>query len=114
MEDKSFIGHTTCFICLGIKDILIDKHLVKRFNEHEKIIADLEPCNDCKKHMESGIIFIRTETGKDFNGEFVVLKENAKFIKGLEKELRKKILEKRISFMHPEVFDMLFKGNKEE
>ena len=84
---------TTCFYCGKSKDILLVGASVSKFKEaglakpdgemNQNIgVVDMEPCNECKKLMEMGIMFISVrdgESGKNPHrtGKMSVLKEDA-------------------------------------
>ena len=84
---------------------------------------DSEPCEECKKHMEMGIILISVDEAKseDMNnpwrtGGWVVLKEEAVKRWGLPAELEQHILRRRLAFLPDEVWDAigLPKGAEDE
>ena len=105
---KSHVGMQVCFICLEPKSILLDTRLKKTLED--KMITDMEPCDKCKEHMKLGIIMVRAnESESQFNGTYVVVKEEA--VKQIFKEQLQLdvIIDKRIAIIEDKAFDMLFK-----
>lgn len=65
--DKSHVGMTSCFLCGGNKDILIDRQL-RNVLPRDCGVMDLEPCNSCKDYMSQGVIVIGVDEDKtDFD-----------------------------------------------
>ena len=105
---KSHVGMQVCFVCLEPKSILLDTRLRKTLKD--KMITDMEPCDKCKEHMKLGIILVRTNGNENqFNGAYVVVKEEA--VKQIFKEWEHldAVMDKRIAILEDKVFDNLFK-----
>jgi len=105
---KSHVGMQVCFICLEPKSILLNTRLKKTLED--KVITDMEPCDECKKHMKHGIILVRANGNKSqFNGTYVVVKEEAvrKIFKGWGQ--LDAVMDKRIAILEDKVFDEMFK-----
>jgi hypothetical protein len=73
------------------------------------MITDMEPCDKCKEHTKLGIILVRAnENGNQFNGAYVVVKEEAvRQIFKVSKQLNA-VLDKRIAIIEDKAFDELF------
>lgn len=56
-ENRSHVGMFNCYYCNKPMGVLIDKRGRKTLTRNCGVIND-EPCNECKKWMKEGIIFI--------------------------------------------------------
>ena len=113
-----------CYYCGEPKEIMLVGARVKQFKEaglasedeemNQKITIDQEPCDDCKKHMEIGIILISVKDDETDmcnpyrTGKMVVMKEDA--IKRILKDnpkLLEHILKERRAFVPDSVWKLL-------
>jgi len=110
--EKSYVGMTQCFFCQKAKDIIIDTHLRKRFDRYVGVM-NMEPCSDCKKFMEQGIILISArdddiESKNPFRtGGWVVVTEEVLTRLVTPPELLEKILKTRFCFVPDTVWKRL-------
>ena len=105
---KSHVGMQVCFICLEPKGILLDRRLKETLED--KMITDMEPCDKCKEHMKLGIILVRANGNENqFNGAYVVVKEEAVRQIFERWEHLDAVMDKRIAILEDKVFDNLFK-----
>lgn len=103
MNDK-YIALTKCFYCGKDDKILINTRFKDISAAHNHVV-DMEPCPECKKFMEQGVIIIGVKNGEtDFQnpyrtGEFLVVTDS--FIERLvsDENLKESILKKRVVFM---------------
>jgi len=99
--EKSYVGMMNCYFCNKPKGILLDRRLRNTF-EKEQVI-DMEPCDECKKYMEQGVILIGVRDGESGDnpyrtGEWLVVTED--FIKRAVKgKLKEELLKKRMCFI---------------
>jgi hypothetical protein len=110
MENKEFVGMADCFLCGKPKYLLLDKRLRKSLPR--SAVYDKEPCDDCKKLMEQGIIFIGVRDNENHDnpyrtGQWFVLKEQAVKEMPMGEELRQSILKKRVCFIEVTVMKKL-------
>lgn len=114
---------TTCFFCGEPKDILLIGKTTKKMKDSDMCsndgemnrnigVMDMEPCNECAKLMEQGIMIISTRDGEVGGknpyrtGKMVVVKED--FIERCTDEpLTSQILEKRCTFMEDSVWSAI-------
>jgi deoxycytidylate deaminase len=110
MTNKSYIGMSICFICLEPKEILLDKRLKNTLEQN--MIVDMEPCDKCKKHIETGVILVNSIDGKQFNGTYAVVKDHV--ISNIFPEDRvKEIMKHRIAILETELYDKIIPKEKE-
>ena len=96
-----------CFICLEPKGILLNRRLKETLED--KMITDMEPCDKCKEHMKLGIILVRANGNENqFNGAYVVVKEEAVRKVFKRWEHLDSVIDKRIAILEDKVFDNLF------
>lgn len=116
IKDGDFVGMMNCFYCNKPKAIALDRRMKKSLPR--EAVYDKEPCDDCKKYMEQGIIFIsvkpaiQEERENPYRtGGWWVIKEEAvkKFLSG---EMLKDVLRKRVCFVEDEVCEKI--GLKKE
>jgi hypothetical protein len=97
-----------CFFCQKEKNEIIIPGLLSGDAEApRKAVWNKEPCDECKAHMNQGIILISVDEKKSFQdkenpyrtGGWVLIKEDAikRMIK--DKKLLSHILEKRVAFV---------------
>lgn len=66
-DDDGFVALTKCFYCLDDGDILMNTRPGtenKFIKEVDGKVISMEPCSQCVKYMERGIIIITTRTGE--------------------------------------------------
>lgn len=124
IEGGSYVGMSNCYLCNKPKEILLDRRLKNSLPQ--SAVYNKEPCDECKKYMEMGIIFIGVKDGEqDKNnpyrtGEWCVLKDDAVKNMPMEKELKTSILKMRVAFVEQEVLkrfgilDLIKKTSKTE
>ena len=69
--EKSYVGMTQCYFCLGDKDILLDRRL-RNSLPRQVGVTDMSPCSECEDYMAQGIILISISddtTEEDMKGE---------------------------------------------
>jgi len=112
-EEIFAVALTKCFICGKDSGIIMNRFLTKQHAEkvkqmHGKVVTK-EPCNECKKLMEKGIICISvSDADKDYRtGGMCVVKPNSfdKIIK--DKAMLKDIKAKRICFIDDSSWDQI-------
>lgn len=112
-EENFAVALTKCFICGKDSDIVMNRFFTKKHAEavkqmHGKVITK-EPCNECKKLMEKGIICISvSNSDKDYRtGSMCVVKPNSfdKIIK--DKAMLKDIKAKRVCFIDDSSWDQI-------
>jgi len=61
--EKSYVGTFNCYYCGKTAGVLLNKRLRKTLTQNMGVL-DSDPCNECKKLMDQGIMFIsiRNET----------------------------------------------------
>ena len=133
LDEKYGVNPTmsNCFYCGKEKDIILvgrankkmyDAGLCSPDGEMKKSIGviDMEPCSECAKYMEDGIIIVSVKDG-DTNdnpyrtGNMVVVQED--FIqRATDEPLTSDILKKRFTYMEDEVWNALGfpKGDEDE
>ena len=105
-DKKEFTALTKCFLCGGSNEILIHKNMRDISDLHGKVVTK-EPCNECKKYMEEGVILISIkegESGKENpfrTGGWVVLKEES--LKDIP--LIEPIIKARIGFIGDDMWE---------
>lgn len=57
MNELSHVGMAQCYFCGSDSTILLDRRLRNTLPRKVGVI-DMEPCNDCKGHMELGVILM--------------------------------------------------------
>ena len=117
-----------CFVCFkDVGVILFGKINTGKYGEDPEaprkvcLGPNSEPCNECKKHMEMGVILISIRNGEEseegnagnFNpyrtGGWCVVRDEAitRWLGGDNDELLAGILKKRMAFLPDEVWDMI-------
>ena len=81
MKDGNFVAMTKCYFCGESKDILLDRRL-KDISHMNGAVIDKEPCPECVKKMEMGIMLIEArdeeETDNPYRtGRLWVIREEA-------------------------------------
>jgi hypothetical protein len=105
-----------CFTCMKDVGVVLFGRMKGDVEAPRKVCLghDSEPCEECKKHMEMGVILISVDESKseDMNnpwrtGGWVVVKED--LIKRVFKpdELVQHVLKRRMAFMPDDAWDML-------
>lgn len=108
--EKEYVGMELCFFCQKPKGILLNTRLKKTLPR--EATYNKEPCDECKKYMEQGIIVISAQRGSEPDnpyrtGGWWVIKEEAvkNFIS--DKILLDNVLQKRVMFIEDEVADRI-------
>ena len=124
IEGGSYVGMSNCYLCNKPKEILLDRRLKNSLPQ--SAIYNKEPCDKCKKYMETGIIFIGVKDNEQNHenpyrtGEWCVLKEEAVKSMPMNDELKTSILKMRVAFVEQEVLkrfgilDLIKKTSKTE
>jgi len=63
IENGNFVALTKCFLCGESKDIILDRRFRDISEIHGKAI-DKEPCPECEKKLEQGIMIIECRDGE--------------------------------------------------
>lgn len=105
-----------CFVCLQGKGLILFGRLKGEDKEAPRTMClghDSEPCDECKKHMEQGIILISVRDEEPANpnnpfrtGGWVVLKEEA-FKRMFQGGSVAQVLKRRMAFMPDSVWDAI-------
>ncbi len=102
--DKDFCGMATCFFCGEVKHLLLAR--VKK-TLPPSACYDKEPCDNCKKIMEVGVIFIGVKDGEQEKkdnqnpyrtGQIIGIKEEA-VKKMINEPLLSQVLKSRVCFI---------------
>jgi hypothetical protein len=101
-----------CWICSREKNELVLLGAGYKEEAPMKMCIDKNPCDECKKFMEQGIIFIGVVDGTDHEnpfrtGHFLVLKEQAVREMPMDDQLKQGILNKRVAFVEVSVLEKL-------
>src|ERR1043165_3388894 len=71
MNSDGFVALTKCYFCLKDDKLLLNTRPDK-FNKHvaeaHGCVVDMDPCVECKKHMQDGIILISIDPEKSEPG----------------------------------------------
>ncbi len=129
-NDNFEVAMTKCFLCGGHKDLLMNSKLTPAMAKHVKSMhnqcTDMEPCQECKKHMETHVILIGIDEEKSDQsegaagawrtGEFLVVSDRlvAQIIK---EPMLADVLKRRVAFIPSEIAKELnadFERFKEE
>ncbi len=109
-EDKDFVGMSSCFFCGEVKELMLDRRLKKSFPK--SACYNKEPCDNCKKVMKQGVLFIAVRDGEQGKenpyrtGQIIGLKEKA--VKEVITEpLLSQILKSRVCFVELEVLKQM-------
>lgn len=62
MDDKSYVGMATCFVCGKPKHILLDRRM--KDSLPREACYDREPCDECKGYIKQGVILISVKDGE--------------------------------------------------
>ncbi len=112
MNDKSHVALMQCFYCMKDVGVLLHKRLAPVLPH--RMCVDQEPCDDCAKLMEQGVILISVDEQKTDDlknpwrtGGWVVVWDE--FIERVFKprELVEQVLRKRVAFLPDEVWCMI-------
>lgn len=109
-EDKRYVGMMNCYFCNKPKGIALDRRIKDTLPR--EAVYDKEPCDECKKYMEMGIIIISVKDGETDKanpyrtGGWWVVKEDMvkRLLKG---ELLNDVLKKRVVFVEDSVCDKI-------
>ena len=125
IEGGSYVGMANCFLCNKPKHLLLDRRLKNSLPQNA--VYDKEPCEDCLKWMEKGVIFIGVDEEKTTDaqnpyrsGEWFVLKDDAVKRMPFNDEMREQVLKERVCFISSEVIlklglkEHIEKAKKEE
>ena len=112
---KLEVAVVKCFFCGKDKGLVMNTRLTERdaknIRKMHNHAIDHEPCDECKKWMEQGIILVSVRNGESGNnpyrtGGFVVLKEDA--VKQFSTpEMFKQVKKTRFAFIEDCVWDQL-------
>lgn len=116
MSEKSHVGMFQCFFCGKNMGVLLHKRLAKVLPEKCGAI-DMEPCEDCKKMMDMGIMIIGCDESKSDaksgnfyrTGSVLVVKPDFIIRNFKPPELVKTILELGFTFMSEEIVERIRK-----
>ena len=112
MNDRSHVGVSVCFFCGKDDAVIIHKRLAQVLPR--RAVYDHNPCPECAKLMEQGVILISVDEKKSTDtknpwrtGGFAVVRDEA--IERMVKppELRDEILRTRVAFIPDEVWSAL-------
>ena len=102
-EQKSHVGMATCFLCGGVKHIMLDMGLKNTLPR--EACYDYDPCDTCIGYMKQGIILISVRDGEDgvdpyrTGGWVVVREEVIRRLGGEDNEVTDKALKRRAAFI---------------
>ena len=101
-----------CYVCMKDVGVILFGRLKGDQEAPRKVCIDKEPCDECKKWMEQGVILISTRVGEEGDnpyrtGGWVVLKEDAVRRMPVDEALIEHMLKMRIAFIEDQVWDML-------
>ena len=112
MNNKSYVGMSTCFFCGEPKEILLDRRL--KDSLPQEACYNHEPCDKCQEYMNLGIIVISVRDGESGNnpyrtGGWWVVKEDAimNMINDSDEKLKRGIAEKRVVFLEDSVCEII-------
>jgi hypothetical protein len=104
-----------CFVCMKDVRVILFGRMKGDAEAPRRVCLDKEPCADCKKWMEQGVVLISVDEEKSKGdmqnpyrtGGWIVVRDD--FIERVvqPEELRKAILKKRMAFIPDEAWDML-------
>lgn len=112
ISDRSNVSLMQCFYCMKDYGVAIDRRL--RQSLPHRACFDHDPCPECEKLMEQGVILISVDETKSTDrqnpwrtGGFAVVRDEA--IERLVKppELAQRILKVRMAFLPDEVWKAL-------
>jgi len=95
-KEKQIVARTKCFLCGGIKELMISKNF-KDLSKIDGAVIDKEPCDECKKYMKEGVILISVKEGESGSNPFrtggwvVLKKETLKDIPLVEEVLKARV-----------------------
>lgn len=105
---------TLCFYCQKDKGIVLFGQLPNDAEAPRQVTIDKEPCAECVKYMEQGILFISVDASKSDDmenpwrtGGWVVLAEVAVKRIVSDEALCDHILKRRVCFIEDEVWDRI-------
>ena len=105
-----------CYFCGEAKGVALLGRLPKDAEAPRQAVFDREPCDECDKWMEQGIILIEvSDTDKEYRmGGFSVVREEA--IRHLVRtpELVEAICKQRVAFVPTSAYKMLIPASKPE
>jgi len=108
-----------CYFCGRDKNEIVMTSLLteenaKRVKEMHGRVIDKEPCDECKKIMEQGVMLIKVREGDpDYRlGQLCALKDEA-IEKIFPEEQAKQLLKMRAGFIGEELWDMIGLPNGE-
>lgn len=105
---------TQCFVCMKDVGVALFGRMRNDREAPHRVCLDEEPCDECKKYMEKGIILISVDEKKTEDsqnpwrtGGWVVVTEDAirRIVK--EQELADHICIRRMAFVPDEAWDVL-------
>ena len=120
-KSKLEVAVVKCFFCGRDKGLVMNTRLTekdaKAIREAHNHAIDYEPCDECKKWMEQGIILVSIRDGESGNnpyrtGGFVVIKEDA--VKEFSTpEMFEKVKKARFAFIEDSIWNALGLPRKE-
>lgn len=121
-ENKLEVELIKCYFCGKDKGIVMNSKLTKK--EAEKIkknhghAIDYEPCEECKKLMEQGIMFCSVKDGESGNnpyrtGKMCVIKEDA-VKQMMTAEMFEQVKKSRFAFIPDSIWEMLIPSKEQE
>lgn len=104
-----------CYFCGKDKGLVMNTRLTQKHAEEIKKMhghaIDYEPCDECKKLMKEGIMFISVKDGESGNnpyrtGKMCVIKDEA-VKKFTSPEMFEQVKKTRMAFIEDSIWDML-------
>ena len=107
--EKSYVGLTQCFFCGEDSGLVMDRHLRPKFERRVGVI-DMEPCSECKKLMEQGVMLISVRDGEGGSnpyrtGAMAVITDDAIKRMVSEGDTLDNLLSSRWGFVEDEIWD---------
>ena len=103
-----------CFYCMKDHGLVLFGRLRGDQEAPRQVCLDKEPCDECKKHMETGVILISVDASRSDDpqnpyrtGGWVVITEDAirRIVK--PKELSEDICRRRMAFVPDDAWDKI-------
>lgn len=109
-----------CFFCGKDKELIMNTQLTAQAAEEVREcngkVIDLEPCEECKKLMEQGVILFEIEKVPDDphqlperTGRMAVVRDSA-FDNFFDEGFKKQVLERRFGFVQKELWELMGLG----
>lgn len=123
MEEKNFeVALIRCWFCGKEKGLIMNTRLTKKdaqqVRECDGEVVDLEPCDDCKKLMEQGVMLFEITRVPDNpqelperTGRITVVRDRA-FENFPDRDYAEQVLKCRYGFIQSELWDAMGLGGK--